>query len=393
MEPNARNMFDVVLKRLDDMESRSSERWERWEKRCDDDAAARQTRDAAVDQRLGSLEAFVSAFPECAVVEDRRLGLLEQRAASEHRRVAHLEDFAHAQYTAASVADSWGAHFNDRVSELDSRMKELELIRIYEIRDKRDERMSAVETVVADLEAWRPNVDGFIDDTRLKMLRLTKQWDRAMLETSAPPVLPVHPELVAERSSAEQTIDWPKGHDVASTTRERNYGSVTTIVPTPANGMYSQPYLCSSLPMQLTHHPPQPTTSLPNSPSNSQTLPPPPPPPPPNPPSASHHFCSSQPVQYNPPIDPSLLGQLPKMQFPQFDGDNPKLWLTRARNHFEMYSVHPSVWIRVSTHHFTHAAARWFQSVESSLQHMSWADFSALIHERFSRDQHELLLR
>jgi DNA repair exonuclease SbcCD ATPase subunit len=181
MEPNARNMFDVVLKRLDDMESRSSERWERWEKRCDDDAAARQTRDAAVDQRLGSLEAFVSAFSERAAAEDRRLGLLEQRAASEHRRVeeidlrvTHLEDFAHAQYTTASVADSWGAHFNDRVSELDSRMKELELIRIYEIRDKRDECVSTVETVVADLEAWRPNVDNFIDDTRLKMLRLTK---------------------------------------------------------------------------------------------------------------------------------------------------------------------------------------------------------------------------
>jgi hypothetical protein len=40
MEPNARNMFDVVLKHLDDMETRSSERWEHWEKRCDDDAAA-----------------------------------------------------------------------------------------------------------------------------------------------------------------------------------------------------------------------------------------------------------------------------------------------------------------------------------------------------------------
>jgi hypothetical protein len=41
MEPNARNMFDVVLKRLDDMEARSSERWERWERRRDDDTAER----------------------------------------------------------------------------------------------------------------------------------------------------------------------------------------------------------------------------------------------------------------------------------------------------------------------------------------------------------------
>ena len=81
------------------------------------------------------------------------------------------------------------------------------------------------------------------------------------------------------------------------------------------------------------------------------------------------------------------------MLFPQFDGDNPKLWLSRARSHFKMCSVHPAIWVRVATHHFTHAIARWLQSVESEFQNISWESFSNLIHERFSRDQHELLLR
>lgn len=81
------------------------------------------------------------------------------------------------------------------------------------------------------------------------------------------------------------------------------------------------------------------------------------------------------------------------MLFPQFDGDNPKLWLSRARSHFEMYSVHPAIWVSVATHHFTHVAARWLQSVEAEVHNISWDAFSALIHERFSRDQHELLLR
>jgi hypothetical protein len=58
-----------------------------------------------------------------------------------------------------------------------------------------------------------------------------------------------------------------------------------------------------------------------------------------------------------------------------------------------MYSIHPSVWVHVATHHFTHAAARLLQSGESEIQHVSWETFSNLIHERFSRDQHELLLR
>lgn len=71
----------------------------------------------------------------------------------------------------------------------------------------------------------------------------------------------------------------------------------------------------------------------------------PPPPPPVYPP-------------YNPSSSNAHLGQLPKMLFPQFDADNPKLWLSRARSHFEMYSVHPAIWVRVATHHFTHATAR-----------------------------------
>ena len=57
-----------------------------------------------------------------------------------------------------------------------------------------------------------------------------------------------------------------------------------------------------------------------------------------------------------------------------------------------MYSVHPAIWVQVATHHFTHAAARWLQSVESEIQNISWESFAILIHERFSRDQHELLL-
>jgi hypothetical protein len=81
------------------------------------------------------------------------------------------------------------------------------------------------------------------------------------------------------------------------------------------------------------------------------------------------------------------------MNFPQFDGDNPQLWITRAQNYFEMYSVPPSVWIRVSTHHFVSAAARWLQSVDRNLPSLDWPAFCRLIHQRFSRDQHELLIR
>jgi hypothetical protein len=58
-----------------------------------------------------------------------------------------------------------------------------------------------------------------------------------------------------------------------------------------------------------------------------------------------------------------------------------------------MYHVHPFVWVRVSTMHFTGVVARWFQSMEQRISAADWPTFCAMIHERFSRDQHELLLR
>lgn len=87
------------------------------------------------------------------------------------------------------------------------------------------------------------------------------------------------------------------------------------------------------------------------------------------------------------------MGQLPKMPFPKFDGDNPQLWITQAQNYFEMYCVDQSVWIKCATMQFTGAAKRWLQSIERQLPAVDWAKFCRLIHERFSRDQHELLLR
>jgi hypothetical protein len=39
------------------------------------------------------------------------------------------------------------------------------------------------------------------------------------------------------------------------------------------------------------------------------------------------------------------LGLLPKLHFPSFDGDNPRLWISRAKEYFDLYNVDPSVWI------------------------------------------------
>ena len=55
---------------------------------------------------------------------------------------------------------------------------------------------------------------------------------------------------------------------------------------------------------------------------------------------------------------------IPKMNFPPFDGENPKLWLGRCLDYFDMYTVPHHSWVKVATMHMTAAAARWFRSVE-----------------------------
>jgi hypothetical protein len=187
--------------------------------------------------------------------------------------------------------------------------------------------------------------------------------------------------------------------------------------------MYPPPPPSSSVPLLLTHHPPPlPIQPIPPNPPNLPNPPIPPNPPYPHPsqfihpqpavyqlqpthlppslpitsqtihpqPTSQpiHHHHTNQSIEFD-PANPNFnhsLGHLPKMQFPQFDGDNPKLWLSRAKSHFEMYFVHPSVWVRVATHHMTHAAAHWLQSVETSLTNISWESFSSLIHVCFSHD-------
>ena len=81
------------------------------------------------------------------------------------------------------------------------------------------------------------------------------------------------------------------------------------------------------------------------------------------------------------------------MKFPLFDGENPKLWLGRCLDYFDMYTVPHHRWVKVATMHMTAAAARWFQSVEDQVRQGSWEFFCQAVMERFGKDQHAFLIR
>jgi hypothetical protein len=77
---------------------------------------------------------------------------------------------------------------------------------------------------------------------------------------------------------------------------------------------------------------------------------------------------------------------IPKMNFPPFDGENPKLWLGRCLDYFDMYTVPHRRWVKVANMHMTAAAARWLQSVEDHIHKSTWEFFCQAVMERFGKD-------
>jgi hypothetical protein len=66
------------------------------------------------------------------------------------------------------------------------------------------------------------------------------------------------------------------------------------------------------------------------------------------------------------------VGGLPKLNFPSFDGTNPKLWQSKCEKYFNMYATEAYMWVQVATMHFVGVADCWLQSVEPRLPSMSW---------------------
>lgn len=89
----------------------------------------------------------------------------------------------------------------------------------------------------------------------------------------------------------------------------------------------------------------------------------------------------------------SSQGNLPRVNFPQFDGDNPQLWKTCYENYFDMYDVGLAKWIHVAYMHFEGRAVCWLQSIKHRVRYWSWHEFCTQIHDCFGREQHGSLIR
>lgn len=78
----------------------------------------------------------------------------------------------------------------------------------------------------------------------------------------------------------------------------------------------------------------------------------------------------------------------PKMDFPKFDGENPKLWQQECETFFELYHVMPALRTRYASLNFKGTAALWLRNVEAKGRLEEWGEMCRLVHEKFGKNKY-----
>jgi len=252
------------------------------------------------------------------------------------------------------LADS-DLNWERRITDSEVRQSTL----ISEVEKRHDDHVGAIAKVAGSLEAWRQESAGAVDDLKLKVDKLTKYWDRSLVDAMSAVTGVISPspqvwEQTAARPSAGIMAARPSGHHVELTTREDGIGENPSQYYSPANGKQSATHVevsqfhGTSYDIQLHNHPPD-STSKDN-------------------------------------------GRLPKLNFPIYEGETTRLWISQAEDYFDMYDVPPHRWVKVSRMHFRGSAARWIEAIHQP-NRIPWPDFCKLLHNRFGRDQRDKLSR
>lgn len=83
----------------------------------------------------------------------------------------------------------------------------------------------------------------------------------------------------------------------------------------------------------------------------------------------------------------------PKLDFPQFDGENPRAWRLKCEVYFRICATRPKLWISVATMHFVGNAVLWLQSTNAHNECSCWEEFADNVCVRFGREEFQHQLR
>jgi len=83
----------------------------------------------------------------------------------------------------------------------------------------------------------------------------------------------------------------------------------------------------------------------------------------------------------------------PKLEFPKFDGQQPRLWKDKCESYFEVYEISDALKPRFAALNFTGLAETWLHTAELRGRFMSWEALHTAVCARFDRDQYHLHLK
>jgi hypothetical protein len=95
-------------------------------------------------------------------------------------------------------------------------------------------RVTALEKASGVFDDWRMSMEGAMDDLRLEVGKISKHWERAVVDksTSMAGVLS-HVPTANERPLVGSSANSPHGHHFETSNWEGEFGSVTTLVHPP----------------------------------------------------------------------------------------------------------------------------------------------------------------
>jgi hypothetical protein len=85
--------------------------------------------------------------------------------------------------------------------------------------------------------------------------------------------------------------------------------------------------------------------------------------------------------------------KLPKLDFPKFNGEHPRVWREKCEKYFAMYSIPVHVWVPFATINFRGNAELWLQTYEAQHSIESWPELCVAIENKFGQDLYHNYMR
>jgi hypothetical protein len=74
---------------------------------------------------------------------------------------------------------------------------------------------------------------------------------------------------------------------------------------------------------------------------------------------------------------------LPKLSFPKFNGENPRIWVDKCHDYFRIFNIPECLWTTAASLHMDDNAAKWLQVYKMKLGLGAWDVFVTAVDEKF----------